>query len=154
MPYQIDAIDKRILNLLQEDGKRRIRNIAETLGMSNTPVFDRIKRLEREGYIKGYIAVLDSALLGYGMVAFCSVTLERHHRTFIIQFVTEIQELPEVLECYHIAGSFDYLLKIVVKDMDAYQHFISDKLASLANIGRVQSSFVMTQVKHSRILSL
>ena len=150
MGYKIDAIDKRIVRLLQEDGKMKIKEIANELNMTNTPIFDRIKRLEKEGYITGYSAIVDKEKLGYKLVAFCSVTLERHHKEYLNQFVREVKELPEVIECYHIAGMFDYLLKIYVKDMVDYQDFIAQKLASLANIGRVQSSFIMTEIKNEK----
>ena len=147
MNYQIDAIDKRILQLLQQDGKMKIKEVAHHLKMSNTPIFDRIKRLERTGFIKGYIAIVDQKMLGFQIVAFCSVTLERHHTDFIEQFEKDVKELEEVEECYHIAGMFDYLLKVNVKDMTDYQNFITKKLANLANIGKVQSSFVMTEIE-------
>ena len=147
MNYQIDAIDRRIIKLLQQDGKMKIKEVAHHLKMSNTPIFDRIKRLERTGFIKGYTAIVDQKKLGFQLVAFCSVNLERHHTDIIQQFEKEVKELEEVEECYHIAGMFDYLLKINVKDMADYQHFIAKKLANLANIGKVQSSFVMTEIK-------
>ncbi len=151
MEIKIDAIDKRIVQLLQKDGKMKIKEIAHELNMTNTPIFDRIKRLEKEGFIKGYSTIVDKEKLGYHLVAFCSVTLESHHKEYLNQFVKDVKNLKEVMECYHIAGMFDYLLKIYVKDMVDYQIFITQKLASLANIGRVQSSFVMTEVKNERV---
>ncbi len=154
MEIKIDAIDKRIIQMLQKDGKMKIKELAHELNMTNTPVFDRIKRLERDGFIKGYSTIVDKEKLGYHLVAFCSVTLERHHKEYLNQFVTDVKSLQEVFECYHIAGMFDYLLKIYVKDMVDYQVFITQKLASLPNIGRVQSSFVMTEVKNENVLPL
>ena len=154
MDYSIDAIDRRIIQLLQEDGKMKIKEIASALHMTNTPIFDRIKKLEREGYIKGYTAIIDKEKLGFKLVAFCTVSLESHHTEYLDQFVKDIQVLPEVIECYHIAGMFDYLLKLYVKDMADYQSFITQKLAALANIGRVQSSFVMTEIKNEVALPL
>ena len=154
MDIKIDAIDKRIIQMLQKDGKMKIKEIANELNMTNTPVFDRIKRLEKAGVIKGYSTIVDKEKLGYHLVAFCSVTLESHHKEYLNQFVTDVKSLEEVFECYHIAGMFDYLLKIYVKDMVDYQIFITQKLASLPNIGRVQSSFVMTEVKYENVLPL
>lgn len=154
MSYQADAIDRRIIQLLQKDGKMKIKEIAGELKMSNTPIFERIKRLEKEGYIKGYSTLVDREKLGFTLIAFCTVTLETHHKTHINQFVKDIEVLPEVIECYHIAGLFDYLLKVYVKDMLDYQDFITNKLASIPNIGRVQSSFVMTEVKNNNVLPL
>ncbi len=154
MPVKIDATDRRILQLLQKDGKIKIKEIAHELNMSNTPIFERIKRLEKEGLILGYSTTLDKEKLGFKLVAFCSVTLERHHKEYLGQFETDVIEIPEVIECYHIAGMFDYLLKVYVKDMTDYQLFITQKLASLPNIGKVRSSFVMTEIKNDNILPL
>ncbi len=154
MDYKIDAIDRRIIKLLQEDGKMKIKEIAHELKMTNTPIFERIKRLEKEGFIKGYSTIVDKEKLGFKLVAFCSVTLESHNQENIQRFVQEVGGLSEVMECYHIAGLFDYLLKVYVKDMLDYQDFITNKLASLANISRVQSSFVMTEIKHENVLPI
>jgi len=154
MEYKIDATDKRIIQLLQKDGKMKIKEIAEELNMTNTPIFDRIKRLENDGLITGYTALVNKEALGFKLVAFCSVTLEMHHEQYINQFVKDVKKLPEVVACYHIAGMFDYLLKVYVKDMVDYQNFITKKLACIANIGRVQSSFVMTEIKEDYALPI
>ena len=148
----LDPVDKQILALLQKDGKMTIKEIASALNMSNSPIFERIKKLESSGIIAGYSAKIDAKKLGFQLIAFCSVTLENHHKETIEQFVADVAELPEILECYHIAGLFDYLLKIVVVDMEDYQHFITQKLAILNNIARVQSSFVMTEIKNTELL--
>lgn len=154
MKNEIDAIDRRIIRLLQADGKRKIRAIAETLKMSNTPVFERIKRLESEGFIKGYTAIVDNEKLGFGLTAFCSVSLQTHKKEFIQSFEKEVKKLPEVLETYHMAGAFDYLLKVHTKSMKEYQEFISNKLSSIEGIGQVQSYFVMTEIKNENILPI
>ena len=154
MDYKIDAIDKRIIQLLQQDGKMKIKEVAHALKMTTTPIFDRIKRLEREGFIEGYSTIVNKEKLGFNLVAFCTVSLESHHKEYLNQFVKDVENIPEVAECYHIAGMFDYLLKIYVKDMVDYQNFITQKLASLPNIGRVQSSFVMTEVKNNHVLPI
>ncbi|MBK8705174.1 MAG: Lrp/AsnC family transcriptional regulator [Saprospiraceae bacterium] len=145
----LDPTDLRILNLLQEDAHLTNKEIAAQLGLTTTPVFERVKRLEEEGYISKYVALVDRAKLDYALAAFCNVQLKEHARSYLKQFEDEVRSLREVIECYHIAGMFDYLLKVVVKDMNAYQDFIVNKLAALNNIGNVQSSFVMTEVKYS-----
>lgn len=150
----LDATDLRILQLLQEDAKITTKEIAAQLGMTTTPVFERIKRMEREGFIKNYVALLDKTKVGLGLVAFTNVSLKEHFTDFLMRFEEAVRLLPEVMECYHIAGHYDYLLKVVVKDMPAYQHFVAKKLAGFENIGRVQSSFVMTEVKHSTVFSM
>lgn len=145
----LDATDRNILKILQQDGKTKIKEIAAQLNMTTTPVFERIKKLEREGYIERYAAVVNKERLGFSLIVLCSVSLQSHHVEQIEQFEKDIQGLSEVIECYHTTGQSDYILKIVVKDMKAYQHFVSRKLAGLENIGRVQSSFVMKEIKHS-----
>jgi DNA-binding Lrp family transcriptional regulator len=154
MVNRLDEIDKKIVSELQRDGKLKLKELAAKLNMTNSPVFERIKRLESEGIITGYSAQVDPKVLGFKLVAYCSVTLENHHKETIEQFVSDVKDLPEILECYHIAGLFDYLLKIVVRDMEDYQYFVTQKLAILNNIARVQSSFVMTEIKNTPLLPL
>lgn len=148
----LDPIDRNILQLLQEDAFLTTKEIAAQVNMSTTPVFERVKRLERDGYILRYTALLDRRKVGLPMLVFCDVSLKEHNRDYLLRFEQEVAGLPEVLECHHTAGAFDYLLKVVVSDMDDYQRFLKEKLAALENIGRVQSHFVMTEVKHSTIL--
>ena len=148
----LDPIGRNILQLLQEDAFLTTKEIAAQVNMSTTPVFERVKRLERDGYILRYTALLDRRKVGLPMLVFCDVSLKEHNRDYLLRFEQEVARLPEVLECHHTAGAFDYLLKVVVSDMDDYQRFLKEKLAALENIGRVQSHFVMTEVKHSTIL--
>ncbi len=143
----MDKIDKQILHLLQKDGKITIKEIAERLHLTTTPIFDRVKKLEKEGLITSYKAILDRKKVGLQLMVFCNVTLNLHQTDFLKKFEKDIQQFPEVIECYHVAGMFDYLIKIYTEDMEQYQQFLSNKLASLENISKVQSSFVMTEVK-------
>ncbi len=154
MNHQLDKIDLKIIRLLQKDAKMKIKEVASELNMTNTPIFDRIKKLEKWGVITGYSALIDKNKVGLHLVAFCSITLDKHNEANIKQFEKEVRNLKEVVECYHIAGIVDYLLKVVAKDMAEYQSFIAKKLAALDNIGRVQSSFVMTSIKDDGILPL
>mgnify|MGYP000671961649 CR=1 FL=1 len=144
----LDEIDKKIISKLQENAKATIKEIALDLNLTNTPVYERIKKMELAGVIKKYTTIVDKKQLGYQFTVFCSVTLDKHKSDFISNFENEVRELKEVSECYHTAGIFDYLLKINVKDMADYQHFITQKLASISNIGKVQSSFIMTELKN------
>lgn len=145
----LDKIDQAILRLLQTDSKYTTKEIGARLNLTTTPVHERIKRLEREGFIKKYVAIVDRHKVQLPMVAYCNVSLKEHSAEFIARFEKDIQSIPEVLECYHIAGLQDYLLKVITKDMEAYQQFVSKKLAGLENIGRVQSAFVMREIKNS-----
>lgn len=146
---ELDAVDRGILAALQADAFRTNKSLAEELGLTVTPIHERIKRLEREGFIRGYVALVDKAKVGRSLVAYCQVTLKEHTQAFIREFEEKIRDLPEVVECYNIAGPYDYLLKIVVADMDAYRQFLVEKLAALAHIGGPQSAFVMAEIKHS-----
>jgi Lrp/AsnC family leucine-responsive transcriptional regulator len=148
----LDAADRTILRLLQQDAFLTTKEIAAQLQLTTTPVFERVKRLEREGYILRYTALLNRRKVELPMLVFCDVLLKEHNRDFLVRFEASVVELPEVLECHHVTGEYDYLLKLAVRDMDAYQHFIKEKLAALENIGRVQSHFVMTEVKNSTVL--
>jgi len=150
----LDAIDRSILQMLQEDAFLTTKEIAVRVNMSTTPVFERVKRLERDGFIARYTALLDRRKVGLSMLVFCEVSLKEHNRDYLFRFEREVAELPEVVECHHITGSFDYLLKVVVRDMDGYQQFVKNKLAALENIGQVQSHFVMTEVKNSTVLPI
>lgn len=143
----IDQVDKSILNLLQENCKYTIKELASKLNLTTTPIFERIKRLENDGYIKNYKAIIDRKKIGLSLIIFCNVSLKNHETIMISKFEKEIINFSEVIECYHIAGMYDYLVKVMVKDMDEYQYFVAKKLASLENLGQVQSSFVMTEVK-------
>lgn len=147
MTVQLDAIDLQILDLLTKNGKLGNKEIAAVIGLSTTPTFERIKRLERKGIIKGYTAILDKKKIGKGLQVFCQVSLKSHNAEIIDGFEAEIIHLSEVTACYHIAGDFDYSLFIEVSDMDEYQHFLKQKLANIPNIANVQTAFVMSTLK-------
>lgn len=150
----LDPTDRAILQMLQKDAFLTTKEIAAKVNMSTTPVFERVKRLERDGFISSYVAMLDRRKLGLSMLVFCEVSLKEHNRDFLFRFERQVAELLEVIECHHITGAFDYLLKVVVADMDGYQQFVKNKLAGLENIGQVQSHFVMTEVKNSTVLPI
>ncbi|NJN78212.1 MAG: Lrp/AsnC family transcriptional regulator [Saprospiraceae bacterium] len=143
-----------ILTFLQQDSKLTNKEIAAQLNLTTTPIYERIKRMERDGVIEKYVALVNPDKVGLQLTAFCDVSLKEHSKEFIEKFEQEISAFSEVNECYHIAGTFDYLLKIFVTDMSAYQNFIINKLATLENIGKVQSSFVMTTVKKSTAIEV
>jgi Lrp/AsnC family leucine-responsive transcriptional regulator len=145
----LDVTDKKILNLLQQNSKANIKEIAVKIGLTQTPTYERIKRLEKDGVIKNYIAVLDKEKVGYTIEVFCQVTLLVHSKDMITRFENAINKLDEVMECFHVAGNYDYLLKIIVKDMNCYQAFLKNKLSVLDSVANVQSTFVMSSTKDS-----
>jgi len=150
----IDETDKSILRLLQHNSKYTIKELANKLNLTPTPIFERIKRLEKEDYITSYKAVIDRKKVGLSLLVICNISLNQHEASFISKFEEDIQQFTEVIECFHIGGMFDYLLKVIVKDMDAYQYFVAKKLASVDNIRQVQSAFVMTEVKSTSSLPI
>ncbi|OEK06224.1 Lrp/AsnC family transcriptional regulator [Roseivirga misakiensis] len=151
---KLDSTDIKILEVMQKDGRITTKALADQLNLSTTPVFERVKRLEREGIIKQYVALLDNRKLDLMLTAFISISLTKHSRSYLEKFVNEVNQYPEVMECYHIAGNFDFLLKIVVKNMEIYEAFILNKLSTIANLGQVQSSFVLSKNIHKTAYSI
>ena len=150
----MDALDKRLLDLLQENSKRTIRAMGLRLRLSNTAVYERIKRLEREGVISSYVALLDKTKANRSFTAYCHVKLSQHRKSFVLQFEKEVKQLGEVVECYHISGDYDYILKVLVEDMAAYREFMVTKLTALENIGSTQSSFVISEIKYTTAIPI
>ncbi|MBK3517727.1 Lrp/AsnC family transcriptional regulator [Carboxylicivirga marina] len=150
----LDSTDKQLLKLLQQNAKMTTKQLAHHLNLSTTPVFERIKRLERTGIIEKYVAIINKEKVGKELVAFCNVSLKHHSHDVIKEFESEIAKLPEVIECHHIAGMFDYTLKVITQNMDTYHNFIYNKLASVDHVGNVQSSFVMKEIKSGTELYL
>lgn len=146
---QLDEIDIRLLKILGNDSSMTTRELASRVNLSPTPVFERVKRLESKGYIRKYIALLDAEKLNYGLIVFVSIKLKQHDKSIGHNFVRDIQRLDEVVECYNISGDYDFLLKVYARDMKDYQNFVFNKLGSVSSIGSTQSTFVMSQNKHS-----
>ena len=148
MTEKLDKVDLQILRTLQENARLTTKELAAQVSLSSTPVFERLQRLEREGYIKKYIAVLDADKLNQGFVVFCNVKLRRMNKDIAMEFTRIIQNIPEVTECYNISGSYDYLLKIHAPNMKYYQEFIINVLGTIDSLGSLESMFVMDEVKH------
>lgn len=147
MHYKLDQKDKDILELLQVNSKITVKELALKVNLSTTPVFERIKRLEKEGIIRGYMAHLDKEKLGYDLTVFCQVSLKTHTEKLIHDFEQAIKNMPEVVEAYHIAGNFDYLLKVIAHNNKQYHQFIIETLSKLDMISTLQSNFVMFETK-------
>jgi len=146
---QLDAIDFRLLKLLQAKSNLTTKELAAKVNLSTTPVFERVKKLEKEGYIKKYVAILDAEKLEKGLIVFCNITIKEHTREIGNQFVKDILSLEEVTECYNISGDYDFLLKVLVRDMKEYQNFVLNHLGGVKNIGSAHSTFVMGEIKNS-----
>jgi len=148
---QLDKIDKQLLELLQNDSKMNIKEIAAKLNLTKTPVYERIKKLEKAGVIEKYVAVVNRKKLSSNMVVFCTVTLDSQKLEQINIFNEAISKIPEVVECYLMGGSNDFLLKVVVKDLNEYHLFSSGKLAALPNLSQIRSTFVLNEIKKSTV---
>jgi len=150
----LDLIDKKLVNLLQQNSKANIKELALKIGLTQTPTYERIKRLEKSGVIQKYIAVLNNEKVGFLVEVFCQVTLLVHSKELISKFENAVNKIDEVIECFHVAGNYDYLLKVIVKDMKSYQLFLKNKLSVLDSVGNVQSTFVMSSTKDTTIIKL
>ena len=150
----MDSIDKKLLGLLQEDTKKTTKELSMFLNLSVTAVYERIKKLEREGVISKYVAILDRNKVEKAFVVFCHIKLIQHSKDFVTTFENEVVKLNEVLECFHVSGDYDYILKVHVKDMDEYREFMITKLTSLQHIGSTHSSFMIGEVKNTTAFTL
>ncbi|WP_371272219.1 Lrp/AsnC family transcriptional regulator [Flavobacterium sp.] len=150
----MDTIDKKLLTLLQQDSKKTTKELSLKLNLSVTAVYERIKKLEREGIIAKYIALLDRTKIDKSFMVFCHIKLVQHTKEFLTKFEQEVIRLEEVLECFHVSGDYDYILKIYVKDMEAYREFMVTKLTTLQHIGSTHSTFMIGEVKKTLAFSL
>ena len=150
----MDTTDKEILNLLQQNSKLNVKEIALKIGLTQTPVYERIKRLEKNGIIQKYVAVLNKEKIGFLVEVYCQVSLLVHSKELILKFERAVAKLDEVVECFHVAGNYDYLLKVVVPNMKSYQLFLKDKLSVLDSVSNVQSTFVMGATKENAIIKI
>ena len=148
----LDAKDLAILQILQQNARATVKEIAEKIHLSTTPVHERIKRLEETGVIKQYATLLDHTKVRKGLMVICYVSLKQHNKNAGAKFIKSIQEMNEVIECYNISGEFDFMLKVVAESMDDYYNFHVNKLSQAENIGQVQSVFVMGIIKQTHVL--
>ena len=149
MAEVLDEIDLQILKTLQRNAKLTTKELAEAVHLTPTPVFERQKRLERQGYIKKYVAVLDPEKLGLGLQVFCKVKLKQINREIAEAFARRVMRIAEVTECYNTSGAYDYLLKVRARDMKQYQEFILTKLGEIESVGSIESTFVKSEVKQN-----
>ncbi len=154
MVAPIDETDLQILKTLQKNAKLTTKELADAVHLTPTPVFERQKRLERQGYIKKYVAILDPEKLGLGLVVFCKVKLKQINHEIADAFTRRIMRIPEVTECYNTSGAYDYLLKVRARDMKQYQEFVLTKLGDIESVSSIESTFVMAEVKQNYGINL
>ena len=143
----LDKTDLELLRILQKNSKLTTKELADAVHLTPTPVFERQKRLERQGYIKKYVAVLDPDKLDQSLLVFCKVKLKQINHEIASDFERQIMYISEVTECYNISGAYDYLLKVRAKNMRQYQEFVLNKLGNIDSLASIESTFVMSEVK-------
>jgi len=150
----MDITDRKLLMLLQQDSTKTTKELSLKLNLSVTAIYERIKKLEREGIINKYVAIVDQKKIDKNFVVFCHLKLIQHTKEYLTRFELEVTKLDEVLECYHVSGDYDYILKIYVKDMEAYREFMVTKLTTLQHIGSTHSTFMIGEVKNTNVIVL
>jgi Lrp/AsnC family leucine-responsive transcriptional regulator len=151
---QIDDTNRRILNILQERGSITNAELAGIIGLAPATVFERVKKLEKNGIITNYVALVDPQAVGKAIIAFVFITVNDYTQETIQHLAEEISKMPEVLECYRLSGDKDYLLKVVADDIPSYDAFVFNKLARLQKVGKFSSMFVLSTVKHQTKIEL
>jgi len=150
---KLDKIDKKLINLLQINSKQTTKELSLQLNLSVTAVYERVKKLEKENVIKKYAAIINKEKIDRDFLVFCHIKLVQHSKEFVINFEKEVLNLPEVSECFHVSGEYDYILKIYVKDMKSYREFMVTKLTVIKHIGSTHSVFAINEVKNETIIS-
>ncbi len=151
-PFALDIKDMAILKLLQENGRITVKEISEKIHLSTTPVHERIKRMEESGVIKQYVTLVNQNKVNLNLMVICYVSLKEHSKIAGSKFIKNINAMNEVMECYSISGEFDFMLKVICKDMNTYYDFHVNKLSQIENMGHVQSTFVMGVIKETHQL--
>ena len=151
---ELDKTDKKLLYFLQEDSKQTTKELANKLDLSVTAVYERIKKLEKQGVISKYVAIINRQKVDRDFIVLCHVKLTQHKKEYVLQFEKEIMTLPEVTECFHVSGDYDYILKICVKNMEEYRNFMVTKLTTLQHIGSTHSSFMNTKMKNTTTIEV
>ena len=150
----LDTIDKKLINLLQQDSKQTTKQLSLQLNLSVTAVYERVKKLENQKVIEKYVAIVNKDKIEKSFLVFCHIKLIQHSKEYLNTFEYEVLKLEEVSECFHVSGDYDYILKIYVKDMDAYRSFVVTKLTAIKHIGSTHSTFAIEQVKNTTAIQL
>jgi Lrp/AsnC family transcriptional regulator, leucine-responsive regulatory protein len=154
MNIMLDAIDREILAALQINGRISNVELSQHINLSPPATLSRVRRLEEAGFIDGYVALVNRAKIGYDMICFVHVTLSLHQIEQVKQFREAIQALPQVLECHHVTGDYDYLLKIVIKNRDDLEQFLMTRLTPIKGIARIHTSLVLREIKQTTFMDI
>ena len=151
---ELDRVDRQILALLQSDGRLTVAELARTVNLTLTPCIERVRRLERDGFIEGYFARLNARRLGQNMLAFTEVTLDHATPDVFERFREAVAPVEEIVECHMVAGGFDYLVKTRVRDLEEYRRVLGDKITSVRGVRHTQTYFVLEEVKSTHALRI
>lgn len=150
----LDSIDHKLIKELQKDCKQSVKQLADKVNLSITPTHERIKKIESAGIIKKYVGLVDANIVGKNLIVYCQVTLVKHQEKYFNQFEKYVDQIDEIMEVSYIAGDYDFLLKILLRDMVEYQDFVVKKISQLDIISNIKSSFIIKQVKNTTEISL
>ncbi len=151
---KIDAIDKKLIEELQNNCKQSIKQLADKVNLSVSPTHERIKKIEESGIIKGYIGLVDPQTLGKNLTVYCQVTLVKHQEKYLNDFEKYVSDIDEIIEVAYVTGDYDFLLKILLEDMNEYQDFIIKKISQLDIISNIKSTFVIKQSKNTNKIKI
>ena len=154
MKIDLDDTDKAILKLIQENSRWTMKEIAQKLHLSTTPIFDRMKKMEKNGVIQKYVAIVNQKHVGKALTVFVHISISEHGKDALNSFVEAITRHPEVIECHHISGDADFIIKLVLADIEAYNVFIMEKLSVIPNVGKVESRFSLSQRKYTSTIPI
>jgi DNA-binding Lrp family transcriptional regulator len=149
---KLDRIDHNILEILQSRGKITNAQLSKEVGLSPAPTLERVKKLETSGIIESYHAQLNRRKIGLGVMTFVQVTLSGHRKAITDQFIDTVNSVPEIVECHHVTGSCDFLLKVISEDMDAYQRLITDTVNEIEVVASTQTMVILSTIKNSKVL--
>lgn len=151
---QLDNTDRKLLSMLQSNSRMTVKELSAAVNLSQTPVYERVRRLESEGYIRQYVALLDARKLDLGLTAFVMVKLIRQDNVTTDRFTRTVSGIENVVDCYGIAGTFDFLLKVLVRDMESYKRFVVDVLGNIDCVGSMETVFVLNEVKRETAIPI
>ncbi len=154
MDYELDKTNLHILNIIQNDSTIPVKEIVTKIGLSSTPTYERIKWMEQEGIIEKYVGLVNREKVGLNLMVYCNVVLKEQSKKALLEFEEAVSKLPEVLEVTSISGIYDYMLKIVAKDINTYNDFVVNEISNIQNIGQYHSSIVMKEVKRETAFKL
>lgn len=154
MSEKLDDTDKKLLKILQENSNLTTKELAAAVELSPTPVYERQRRLEREGVVKKYVAVVDPKKVGNNIVAFCNICLKQHNQKYGFAFMKAVEKIEEIVECYNTSGDYDFMIKVCVRDMEHYQSFVLNKLGLIESVGSLHSVFVLGEVKNTHAVPI